>query len=105
MTAGVGSGKTIGFSIAALIEARKTMLDSLHDGPDYQSTCLFIYPRTQCKDQFDEINGIVGKMECELPIWLEMYDWYKKKDWNLSLPGFRRYMEKTPSQRDYCNHL
>jgi hypothetical protein len=72
LTAGVGSGKTIGFSIATLIEARKTMLDGMRN-QDRKSTSLFVYPRTQLAfDQFEELESFTNFMPCDLPIWLEM---------------------------------
>ena len=55
LTAGVGSGKTIAFSIATLIEARKTMIDGTSN-QSHKSTGLFIYPRSQlAMDQYSEL--------------------------------------------------
>ena len=77
LTAGVGSGKTIAFSIATLIEARKTMLDGIKNN-DLKSTGLFVYPRTQLAiDQHQELEKFTQHMDCDLRIWLEMSKTYK----------------------------
>lgn len=78
LTAGVGSGKTIGFSIAALIEARKTMLDGMTNNA-YKSTSIFVYPRTQLAfDQYEELKKFAHHLPCELSVWLEMSKSYKE---------------------------
>jgi superfamily II DNA or RNA helicase len=79
LAAGVGSGKTIAFSIATLIEARKTMLDGMRNN-DYKSSGLFIYPRTQLAiDQHQELEKFASFMECELPVWLELSQSYSEE--------------------------
>ena len=86
LTAGVGSGKTIGFSIAALIEARRSMLDAegaarggSENANDFQTTCLFVYPRTQlARDQYQEISKFAKEMESPgMEPFLELYETYK----------------------------
>lgn len=77
LTAGVGSGKTIAFSIATLIEARKTMLEGKKNN-NLKSTGLFVYPRTQLAiDQHQELEEFAKHMNCDLKIWLEMSQSYK----------------------------
>ena len=80
LTAGVGSGKTIGFSIASMIEARRSMLDAEFN-PELARTCLFIYPRTQlARDQAREITKFTKQMGIPgMEPWLELYETYKKK--------------------------
>ena len=78
LTAGVGSGKTIGFSIATLIEARRSMLAANND-PDLMTTSLFIYPRTQlAKDQHSQISSFASQMNCDLETWFEHSTTYKE---------------------------
>lgn len=81
LTAGVGSGKTIGFSIAALIEARRSMLDAAGGNNEHLTISLFVYPRTQLsRDQHKEISDFAKKMEhCNLEPWLELYESYKQR--------------------------
>ncbi len=80
LTAGVGSGKTIAFSIATLIEARKTMLDGMKNN-NLKSTGLFVYPRTQLAiDQHQELEKFAKHMDCDLKIWLEMSQAYPKPE-------------------------
>lgn len=79
LTAGVGSGKTIGFTIATLIEARKSILDGISND-DWKTTSIFIYPRTQLAiDQHEEISKIASYMtdsngnSVSPEVWLEHY--------------------------------
>ena len=79
LTAGVGSGKTIGFTIATLIEARKSILDGVSDD-NWKTTSIFIYPRTQLAiDQHEEISKIASYMtdsngnNVSPEVWLEHY--------------------------------
>ena len=85
LTAGVGSGKTIGFSIAALIEARKSMIDGNSGNVNHRTISLFVYPRTQlCRDQHREICKFATNMKDKdtqddvgLEPWLELSETYE----------------------------
>ena len=95
LTAGVGSGKTIGFSIATLIEARRSMLATNND-PDLMTTSLFIYPRTQlAKDRHSQISSFASQMNCDLETWFEHSTTYKE----MNLPttyGVQRNIQQIP---------
>ena len=94
LTAGVGSGKTIGFSIAVLIEARKSMLDASHSrNSDHLTISLFVYPRTQlCKNQHQAICEFTSNMRTQpsdekpegepIPLepWLELSETYENDE-------------------------
>lgn|GEM_PF-2784321 len=93
LTAGVGSGKTIAFSIATLIEARKTMLDGKKNN-NLKSTGLFVYPRTQLAiDQHQELEKFAKHMDCDLKIWLEMSQAYKSEKLSVAQGVPEKYSE------------
>ncbi|MBR49824.1 MAG: hypothetical protein CL734_06395 [Chloroflexi bacterium] len=107
LTAGVGSGKTIGFSIASLIEARKSMLDALGSRDNQNlTTCLFIYPRTQlCRDQYKEISKFANELidrntgnRVELVPWLELYESYKKRGDHVTTGVASHYSEESTAK-------
>lgn len=62
LTAGVGTGKTLGFAIAALISA----VESLLSGGPQRRTQIFLYPRTAlAKDQAGTMTAIASKINLE----------------------------------------
>ncbi len=62
LTAGVGSGKTYGFSIPTLISA----IDSIKRGEEGRRTHLFLYPRKAlAKDQYKTISDLLSYIDNE----------------------------------------
>ena len=74
LTAGVGSGKTIGFTIAILVSA----VESILGGISKDRCHLLLYPRTAlARDQYQKIKQIIPYLETlRLQIHFEHYSFY-----------------------------
>ena len=74
LTAGVGTGKTIAFTMGMMISA----VEGLLGGRDSRRCHLFLYPRTAlAKDQFSKISAIADMIDLEnVSVHFEHADYY-----------------------------
>ena len=81
LTAGVGSGKTIAFSIGMLVSA----VEGILSGEKHRRCHLFLYPRKAlAHDQYTKLKDIAKNIELEqLNVHLEHYSFYSSE--NLSV--------------------
>ena len=77
LTAGVGSGKTIAFSVAMLVSA----VEGILSGEKNRRTHLFLYPRRALAlDQYKTLERIVGKIGLQqLTVHFEHYHFYEEQ--------------------------
>lgn len=78
LTAGVGSGKTIAFSIAMLVSA----VEGILSGEKQRRCHLFLYPRRAlAHDQYKTLSKIVEKIELQqLMVHFEHYSFYESQN-------------------------
>lgn len=78
LTAGVGSGKTIAFSIAVLVSA----VEGILSGENERRCHLFLYPRKAlAQDQYRKLKDIASKIDVlELKVHFEHYSFYSSEN-------------------------
>jgi len=83
LTAGVGSGKTIGFSIGMLVSAVEGILSGEKD----RRCQLFLYPRKAlAQDQYNKIKDIAKNIGLQqLRVHLEHYSYYSSENLTVKL--------------------
>jgi hypothetical protein len=93
LTAGVGSGKTIAFSMGSMIVALEAYLNGLES----RRCCIFLYPRTAlARDQWVKLSEIAKHLRPKLSVHFEHMEFYKKNKTTV-----REGVEKTYAQSEF----
>lgn len=95
LTAGVGSGKTIAFSIAMLVSA----VEGILSGEKHRRCHLFLYPRKAlAHDQYTKLRKIAEKIEVQqLDVHFEHYSYYSSKGQSVKKGIEGRYSGPNPA--------